>query len=55
MIDTCTIVVKSSLYFSNNGTKNEYVPCAHLLCKAVSAYLYYNGQMNTVFISTVKK
>jgi len=32
-----TIVVKSSLHFSNIGTKNEYLPCAHLLCKAVGA------------------
>ena len=33
MIDT--IVVKSSLRFSNNSTKDEYLPCAHLLCMAV--------------------
>ena len=53
MIDT--IVVKSSLYFLNNGTKNEYLPCAHMLCKAGSASLYYDGQMNTVFICRLSR
>jgi len=42
-----TIVVKSGLHFSNNGTKNEYHPCAHLLCTAGSVSLYYNEQMNS--------
>jgi hypothetical protein len=50
-----TIVVKISLHFSNSGTKNEYLPCAHLLCKAGSASLYYNGQMNTVFVSRLSR
>ena len=50
-----TIVVKSSRHFSNSGTKNEYLPCAHLLRKAGSASLYYNWQMNTVFISRLSR
>lgn len=53
MIDT--IVVKSSLHFSNNSTKNEYLPCAHLLCMAGSASVYYHGQMNTVFVSRLSR
>ena len=53
MIDT--IVVKNSLHLSNNGTKTEYLPCAHLLYKAGGASLYYNGQMNTVSISRLSR
>lgn len=50
MIDT--VVVNSSLHLANTGFKNEFLPHAHLLCKAGSASVDYRIQMNRVFISS---
>jgi hypothetical protein len=50
-----TVVVNSSLHLANTGFKNEFLPCAHLLCKAGSASVDYHGQMNTVFLSSLSR